>query len=182
MARKDDLIAHVFRLVGMVRSAHLKRALAAIDPEPKLNFWRLIYGNLLDVAVLEWCKVFGTHAEPTHWKNVISDHDAFRKALLAALQIDEATWVAYWEEMKNYRDNLVAHHIQNGKVTHYPKLDLALESAYFYYAHLIKELRALGEARFPDDLKMYSQNFEAQATDIAKAALIATSKMPEKVY
>jgi hypothetical protein len=32
---------------------------------PSLNFWRLIYGNLLDVAVLEWCKVFGSDAEPT---------------------------------------------------------------------------------------------------------------------
>lgn len=182
MTRKNDLIAHVFRLVGVIRSAHLKQALTAIEPEPRLNFWRLIYGNLLDVAVLEWCKVFGTHAEPTHWKKVVADHDAFRKGLLAVLKVDEAAWVVYWEEMKNYRDNLIAHHIEDGGVKNYPRLDLALESSYYYYAYLIKELRALGEMKYPDDLREYSDNFAAQANEIAKVALEATSRMNEKVY
>lgn len=181
MARKVDLIAHVFRLVGVARSAHLKRALTEINAGPALNFWRLIYGNLLDVAVLEWCKVFGTHAEPTHWKKVITDHDSFRKGLFAALKVDEPAWVAYWEEMKNYRDNCIAHHIEDADFEKYPKLDLALESSYYYYAHLIKELRELGETKYPDDLREYSTRFAAQATLIAKAALGATAGIPEKV-
>jgi len=148
MTRKDDLIAHVFRLVGVARSAHLKQTLTEINPEPGLNFWRFIYGNLLDVAVLEWCKIFGTHAEPTHWKKLITDHDSFRNGLLAALKINEPTWVAYWEEMKNYRDNRIAHHIEYADLKNYPKLDLALESSYYYYAHLIKELREVGEMKY----------------------------------
>jgi len=181
MARRDDLIAHVYRLVGVVRSAHLKRVLTGAEPDPPLNFWRLIYGNLLDIAVLEWCKVFGTHGEPTHWKNVVPDHDAFRKGLLVALKIDESAWVAYWEEMKNYRDNLVAHHIENGSVKNYPRLDLALESSYYYYGYLITELRSLGETKYPDDLRLYGEKFAAQATEIAKAALGGTARMTERV-
>jgi hypothetical protein len=31
----------------------MKRALTAVDPNPHLNFWRLIQGNQLDIAVLE---------------------------------------------------------------------------------------------------------------------------------
>jgi hypothetical protein len=141
----------------------------------------LIYGNLLDVAVLEWCKIFGAHAEPTHWKTIVTDHDAFRRDLLTSLNIDEATWIAYWEEMKNYRDKRIAHHIEDGAPANYLKLDLALESSYYYYGYLINELRALGETRFPDDLKEYSERFALQATDIAKKALSATAGAIEEV-
>jgi hypothetical protein len=41
-----------------------------------LNFWRLIYGNLMDMAVIEWCKLFGSDSEehqPAHWKNIIPE-------------------------------------------------------------------------------------------------------------
>jgi hypothetical protein len=182
MARKDDLVVHVYRLVGVVRSAHLKRALTEVDPKPRLNFWRLIYGNLLDVAVLEWCKVFGTDAEPTHWKKVIADHDSFRKGLLATLKTDEAAWNAYWEEMKHYRDNRISHHVEDADLERWPKLDLAVESSYYYYAHLIKELRDLGETKYPDDLREYSAKFSAQAIALARTALSSTADVTEKVH
>ncbi len=181
MATQSELIAHVTRLGNVVRSAQLKRALTSVDPNPTLNFWRLIYGNLLDVAVLEWCKLFGANSEPTHWKRVVSDHDAFRQALLAALGIDQPTWVAYWEEMKAYRNALVAHHVGGTTVTRYPSLDLALGSCYFYYSHLIEKLQKLGEARFPDDLRDYGARFEAQAREIAERALASTAGIPESV-
>ncbi len=182
MAAKDTLIAHVLRLLDVVRSAQLKRSLTAIEAQPALNFWRMIYGNLLDVAVLEWCKIFGAHAEPTHWKNMVTNHDSFRKGLLAALKVDEGTWVAYWEEMTNYRNELIAHHVENGNVDNYPELDLALESSYYYYEYLIKELRGLGESKYPDDLRAYAERFAVQATEIATKALSATAEMAEKVH
>jgi len=142
----------------------------------------LIYGNLLDVGVLEWCKIFGSDAEPTHWKRIITDHDAFRRDLLSSLKIDDGTWTAYWEEMKNYRDQLIAHHIEDGGAANYPKLDLALESSYYYYSYLIRELRDCGETRFPDDLREYSEKFALHATDIAKKALHATAGIAEETY
>jgi hypothetical protein len=182
MATKDELLAHITRLGNVVRSAQLKRALASVDSNPSLNFWRLIYGDLLDVAVLEWCKIFGTDTEPTHWKRVVPDPGCFRNDLLAALKIDQAAWAAYWEEMKTYRDTSVAHHVDASPVTHYPVLDLALESSYFYYSCLIKELRKLGDTRFSDDLRDYSTRFAAQAKSIAELALAATAKFKEQVF
>ncbi len=181
MATQSELIAHVTRLGNVVRSAHLKRALTSVDPNPTLNFWRLIYGNLLDVAVLEWCKLFGADSELTHWKRVVRDHDGFRRGLLAALGIDQKKWANYWEEMKVYRDALVAHHAGSPNVSRYPDLGLALESCYFYYAYVIAELRALGEARFPDDLKEYGARFAAQARVIGERALASTAGFQERV-
>ena len=51
-------------LVSMARNIQLKRAVTAADPDPTLNFWRVQYGNLLDVAVLDWCKLFGAEVDP----------------------------------------------------------------------------------------------------------------------
>jgi len=177
------LIQHIERLRDLVRSAHLKRALAAVDADPKLNFWRIIYGNLLDSAVLEWCKIFGTDDEPTHWKSIvpIEEHDSFRQKLLDHLGIENATWREYWNEMKAYRNNHVSHSNAQNRSERYPQLDLALKASYFYYDHLIKELRALGCSSYPDDLVTYCTAFFGQAEAVAKVAIRSTSGMTEVV-
>lgn len=184
MARREELTDHLHRLVHLVRSGMMKRALTDVDADPHLNFWRLIHGNQLDIAVLEWCKVFGTDGEATHWKKLvpIADHDQFRNDLLASAGVTKIAWAAYWNEMKLYRDNLAAHHNRENKVPDYPHLKIALQSSYFYYRYLIKELRQLGETRFPDELEAYGTRFESQAREIASQAVAATSAIKERVY
>ena len=184
MSRQDDLITHLFRLVHLARSAHLKRVLTDIDPDPALNFWRLILGNHLDIAVLEWCKVFGSNAEATHWKNIVpvTEHDSFRTELLSAIKMSQQEWENYWESMKQYRDRQVAHYEELPPGATYPVLDRALSSSYFYYKYLISELRELGEKRFPDDLEEYCTRFSQQTSEIAKQAVTATSKIQEQVW
>jgi hypothetical protein len=161
----------------------MKRALTAVAPAPGLNFWRLVHGNQLDIAVLEWCKVFGSDGEATHWKNVVpeANRDLYRAELLASLQIDADTWTAYWQELKDYRDNLVAHHIED-RVANFPRLDLALTSSFFHYRYLLEKLRALGEQRYPDDLATYYVAFEEQARETAERATAATDGMEERVF
>jgi hypothetical protein len=184
MSTIEELSAQLFRLGHVARSIAIKRALTATDPEPKLNFWRLVMGNQLDVAVLEWCKVFGAHGEATHWKNVVplAEHDQYRNSLFAELGVSTAQWENYWEEMKAYRDNRVAHHIEAAKVPNYPHLDLALKSSVFHYRYVIAGLRALGEKRYPDELQNYYEKLEAQSKKIAAAAIAATSGFQESVY
>jgi len=106
----------------------------------------LIFANELDVSLLEWSKLFDSDDEerqPVHWKNVVADQDAFRAGLLAALGIDARTWAAYWHEMKKYRDTHVAHHDprRGESLKFYPKLDLALATACYYYDHVRNDLR-----------------------------------------
>ncbi len=182
MADQRDLLKHIEILGTVVRSAILKRALTSQNSEPGLNFWRLIYGNLLDVAVLAWCMIFGSDAEPTHWKRVVPElqHEVFRADLLSAMKIDEPVWAEYREEMKTYRDTQVAHY-QEG-ATHYPRLDLALESSYFYYTYLLTELRRMGETRFPDSLREYANRFASQSAEIARVALDSTTGIQEGVF
>lgn len=183
MTRREELTAHLFRLVYLARSAEMKRALTQVAPEPHLNFWRLIHGNQLDIVVLEWCKVFGSDGEATHWKKIVppANQDRFRDDLLAAVGVTADEWAAYWKEMKAYRDNLVAHHIELKRVANYPVLDLAIKSSFFYYSYLIQELRSLGETRYPDDLQIYCGAFANQTREIAAAAVASTATIKERV-
>jgi hypothetical protein len=50
-------------LANLVRNIQLRRELSAACAAPHLNFWRVIYGDLSDIAVLEWCKLFGSDDE-----------------------------------------------------------------------------------------------------------------------
>lgn len=122
MATQEQLIAALQVVVNLARCVALKRALTAADPA--LNFWRMLHGNLLDVAVLEWCKLFGSDDEEhqqVHWKNVFADEAEFRTSLFAHAGLDQEAWLAYWQHMKAYRDQHVAHlDFSRRDVTHYP--------------------------------------------------------------
>jgi len=182
MASRQDLTKHVELVGNVVRSTLLKRSLTSVNADPQLNFWRIIYGNLLDVAVVAWCMIFGADSEPTHWKKIVPvyRHELFRASLLSAMSVDESQWAAYWEEMKAYRDTQVAHYQEGAE--RYPSLGLALESSYFYYGYLLKELRQLGETGFPGDLRQYGEKFEFQSVKIANVALNSTAAIKEEVF
>lgn len=165
----------------------MKQVLHSVCNDPTLNFWRVIYGNLLDMAVLEWCKLFGSDDEerqPVHWKNIIreSDHDVFRAGLYSQLNMNEEEWLEYWSTIKTYRDKAVAHFdIKKRDVTHYPVLNSALEASYYYYGYFVDELRSAGFVGYPEDIRDYCDKFVGQTVKVAECALRATSSIEEKV-
>ena len=170
-------------IVGVVRNIALKRALAEVEPDPHLNFWRVMHGNAMDMAVLEWCKLFGLDGDvqSVHWKAVFDDHDAFRDGLLQHLGLDGASWRDYWTEMRTYRDQYVAHLDAKRAADAYPELGTALASATFYYQELLSLLRAEGIERYPSDLADYYEQFRVQALDVATRATGATRGIEERV-
>lgn len=179
----EQLQAQLYRLVCLSRAAGLKRAIESVNADPHLNFWRIIVGGQLDIAVLEWCKVFGAHGEETHWKKLVptAEHSAYKKALLSELGCSDDQWMVYWDQMKSYRDRLVAHHIDGHQVATYPELTIALASAAYHYRYLLPLIRQVDCARYPDDLAAYQLDFQALATQVAAAALDATKGIPESV-
>jgi hypothetical protein len=198
-SRRKQLLNVVGILGSLIRNIALKKALHRAHADPHLNFWRLIYGNQMDVPVLEWCKLFGSDdadKQPIHWKNVVTDscskpttmssayrmRDAFRNGLLSNLGIDRAAWDAYWEEMKKYRDMNVAHHDPGREsIPFFPKLDLALGSACYYYDYVRAELAKLQVDQQPSDVRRHAREFEEECLEIAGAAIAATASMKEKM-
>ncbi len=184
---RRELLQDVLELIAsLIRTIHVRRALRHVCPEPQLNFWRVICGDLTDFAVLEWCKLFGSDDEQhqtIHWKNVVPDIETFRQELFAHLHLSPEEFNAYWLEMKRYRDWGVAHHDRRRKaIPRYPHFDVALESAYFYFDFVLSELNEQGIELGPRDIRDYAARFFEQARAIAAVAMDATKSTPERVF
>jgi len=139
-------------LVQIVRCMHLKQVLCDIAPTPVLNYWRLINGDLLNLAILDWLEIFGSDLESAHWKIIANNEEEkrlFKDNLFKYLEVSPEQWDEKWERLKSFKDDLAAHHLQEGPIAICPHLDLVLKSSCFYYEYL----ESLAPCREPGDEK-----------------------------
>ncbi len=194
--RRREKLDQAIRVVAdFIRNVHLKRVLHTVDSKPRLNFWRQIYGNLLDMAIIEWCKLFGSdHYEhqPVHWKNIIhkGSYGVFRQELVARLNISVDQWKQYHASIIYYRNTYAAHFsppwflpdmADQPKRADIPDLEIALEAAYFYYDKLLG-LYETDPHHYPVDIREYCERFRKAAHEAAIKASDATAGMIEKVW
>jgi len=180
--QKDKLIDYLIRLLYVVRNAACHRALSKYKNQLNQNYWILIFNNFFDIAILDWCKVFGSESEPTHWKNIVDDPSSFRQGLLSALGIDQSNWETYWKDVKDYRDKYLAHHQNDPSRTHYPNLDIAVNSSFYFYKWLINKLKIKHFDFDPYDLKEYYESFISQASKFVEVSYQSTKKIEEEVF
>jgi hypothetical protein len=145
------------------------------------GFWRLIYSNFFDMAVLEWCKLFGANAEPSHWKKVFADKEDFIKYILGSVNMSSHDWKGYWTKLTDYRNQNISHFNPNFKPDFYPELEPALISVMAYYEYLIKKMDQYSiEHYLPSSLRAYSLELYKQALIYSKKASYATDKLDEQ--
>jgi hypothetical protein len=118
---------------------------------PEVSFWRQVNANFFDIAVLDWCKLFGDPKEVPrkrvgkhHWRRVVSDPDAFERGLLGHLSMNGTGFAAVIGEMRRFRDEFVAH-LDDGLVMYVPKLDAASEAVAYYHRHIAEHEAQPGE-------------------------------------
>ena len=112
-------------------------------------FWLQVNSNFLEMAVLDWCKLFGGRKEKHDRENIVTDPVEFKSGLLHHLGVDEVTFGTSIRAMRKYRDHYIAHADIVPQVD-VPILDVAKEAAWFYHKHVVKkELR-------PEDLPALS--------------------------
>lgn len=103
------------------------------------NIERTINGNFMDMAVLEWCKLFGDpRHEPQHWERVLMGIELRRKfklSLLEALNLTSKDWNAHKQACIRYRSDFIAH-LGSEPTIKTPFLDPVWKSAAFYYDFL----------------------------------------------
>ena len=133
------------------------------------------------MAVLEWCKVFGTDSEPTHWKTIVNDHQSFRNGLLNSIGLDESGWSKFWQSVNSYRNNIIAH-FRRIKGLSYPSLDVIINSSFYYYKWLQQELDKHGIIQEPRDLESYYYRCLKQSESFSEAAYNSTINIREKVF
>lgn len=121
------LCCHCVRNIAYYRAGWLDGHFVSND-----DFWRNTNSNFLDVAVLEWCKVFADWNGKPHWRKVVPAPADFLSALLEGIAITEETFNAHREETRTYRDKFVAH-LDAERMMQIPRLEVILNSVVFLY-------------------------------------------------
>ena len=156
MTRRDRLRRVVLLCVHFSRNLAYYRAGHDRLTNASPSFWITIDGNFLDMAVMEWCKLFGDQKGRHSWVKVVTDPSRFEAELLSHLGIGPRELEGDVNEMRIYRNKFLAH-LDDLPVMDIPFLDRA---------------RAADEATAPDldglptDLAVYYDHCFAEATSI----------------
>jgi hypothetical protein len=97
------------------------------------EFGATINGNMVDIAVLEWCKLFADRKGHHHWNRLVRpdvEQRQFLAELLHILEVNEAAWRQYLDEFRVYRDKFVAH-LDTDESARIPQLDMACKAPIF---------------------------------------------------
>src|SRR4051812_38099955 len=98
---RHPLLASLHRLMVFAQSIQIRRMIEGIALDPKQTFWIMTVNLLADEAAVEWCKVFGSWDENTHWTRVVPKerHDKIRADLLKTIGLTQEEWEEYWNSI-----------------------------------------------------------------------------------
>jgi hypothetical protein len=152
LPRRDRLRRVVLLCCSFVQNLAFYRAAMAdqtaqirSDSHPEAAFLRRAINNFLDVAVLDWCKLFGSHkGEKHHWPRVVSDPEVFERALLNELEIDAIAFKGLVDKMLLYRNRFIAH-LDSQLIMEVPELKQAHKALTFYHRHVVEHEANPGE-------------------------------------
>jgi hypothetical protein len=102
------------------------------------QFWMGANGAFLDIAVLEWCKLFTENNGKHHWKAIVADATKFRKGLRASLGFSGGEFEKYARTVLHYRDKFVAH-LDDELKMQFPFMWPARRSAAYLYDFLLND-------------------------------------------
>lgn len=158
--RAGILCCHCLRNIAFYRSWY-----KAGQPFAKKQFWVNTNGNFLDIAVLEWCKLFADIKGQHYYTRIVQDPNTFLNQLLATLNLTKTDFDNYVKEMKNYRDKFVAH-LDKDLMMSIPRLGIARKSAKALYHHLL--VQEVGTDTFHDAPRSASKLYRNFLTEGVK--------------
>lgn len=121
------------------------------------EFWVSVNGNCIDIAVLEWCKLFGDVNDSHYWKKVVTDVSNFQSGLLLAIGpgMNMEGFQYYVKKVKQYRDKFVAH-LDQDLIAKVPSLDDCWRATQFYFRYILeREGNTFSFLGLPPDINAY---------------------------
>jgi len=161
LRRTGILCLHCLRNLAFFRAAHDSK-----QQWEGQQFWITAHNNFLDIAVLEWCKVFGDKGAKHDWRKLVTEQELFLANLLEHLRLTEAGFDGYIKEMRTYRDKFIAHLDEENRMN-IPNVSPAIKSAQFLYRWMVErenDCDAFWDAH--SNAIDYFKNFMAQARSI----------------
>ena len=131
---------------------------------PGNDLWKSINSNFLDVAVLEWCKLFADGRARHSWRKVVVDSSAFLPQMLSDTEISLREWGSYLKRMRGYRDKFIAH-LDSDKMMNIPHMNLAEFAVYYLYDTVTAEQSSELFKDLPSNLRSYRNSCRAAAVE-----------------
>ena len=183
MHSRDPLIATLHRLMAFAQAVHVRRMVQGIALEPKQTFWIMTMNLLIESASIEWCKVFGSRDEQTHWTQSFPNeaHEELRAQLLAKLGLTLKEWEKYRDTIVGYRNQVVAHHDLNASVAAYPQFDSALMAADFMFAQFRGRADQDWLGGIPTSLDRWARRVSANMEPIVRRSFAASAELGSNV-
>jgi len=135
------------------------------------GFWGSTRSGHLRLALIAWCKVFGSRNEKIHWKKTPSGSMAaqaiqdFQAKVLVKTRFTQKEWETYHKTMRAMRDRYVTHlDIDNPIKEPVPLFDHALQVAYAY-EEWVKELLKPAVTS-PCTLHMLYEQWKSEASTV----------------
>ncbi len=129
----------------------------------KEDFWITVQSNFLDVAALEWTKLFGNSREAHHWKKVVADYDSFKNDMIKSCDLTDDDFSDCHKMIKEYRNKFVAH-LDSDKVMKIPMFNNALKLTQYYYDYVLTELPTVDREGFPLNIVRYYEECFKEST------------------
>jgi hypothetical protein len=99
------------------------------------DFWRNISGNFIDIAILDWCKLFADPKGKHYWSKVVPCSEKFLESLYEKIGVTEEEFATHIQKMKHYRDKFLGH-LDEEMVMHIPTMDISINSTVFLFGIL----------------------------------------------
>ena len=139
---------------------------------PNNDLWKNINSNFLDVAVLEWCKLFADKRARHSWRKVVVDSSSFLPQMLHDTEVSLPEWNSYLRRMRGYRDKFIAH-LDNDSMMNIPDMNLAEFAVYYLFDIVTAEQSSELFKDLPSDLRSYRDSCRTVAVE-------AYTKAPHK--
>lgn len=180
---RHPVLATLHRLMMFAQSIQVRRMIEGIALEPKQTSWIMTINLLADTSAVEWCKVFGSWDEDTHWTRVVPKerHNNIRTDLLKAIGLSQAAWADYRNSIVNYRNQMVAHHDLDTTVANYPHYDVVIVAASFMFDQLRKIAEPDSLGGIPISLDRWSQTVARNMSAIVRKAFEASASLGSNV-
>jgi len=174
MADRETILKKAcLKSVDLCRQIAYHRAMRPYVGDLRRNYWIYTFNNFIDMAVLDWCHLFGNWDDDLHWRNVIGKDVGFKERVLADLDLNDGQWADYWECIKDYRNKDVAHIDIVSPATDVPDMELAIRSAATYYRWIMPELKQWPRYDpLQDELLEWFKEMQALADELVSQKIV----------
>lgn len=125
----------------------------------KNDFWITVQSNFIDVATLEWMKLFGDYNnDKHHWRNIVDDGNLFKANMLKYCNLSDDEFCCYRQKIKDYRDSFVGH-LDSALRMRIPCFADGLALTYYYYNYILGKLKKSEVKNLPENIEEYYQQY-----------------------